>query len=124
YTDDARIAADMLNIATEVSGPLQEFPVRIGQQVKQGQVLARVDARKVEYQLAAIEARLAELAARRGSTEARRRMVDQQAGGALAAARSRLDAARALGLAAQSDLTFKEAEWRRAESLLARELMA
>lgn len=124
YTDDARIAADMLNIATEVSGPLLSFPVRIGQEVEQGEVLAHIDARKVEYRLAQVDAQLAEIEARRISSTVQRRMADQQAGGALGAARSRLDAARALGLSAESDLAVKAAEWRRAESLRARELMA
>lgn len=124
YTDDARIAADMVDIAAEVSGPLVSLSAVVGQRVQRGDVLARVDARKIEYQLEALDARLEEVRARHRSVEAERHMVNQQSSGALDAARSRLDAARALHRGARSDLELKQGEWRRARSLRERELIA
>src|SRR5690625_3625815 len=124
YTDDARIAADMINLASEVSGTLLEFEVRAGQEVSRGEVLARIDDRKVRQEVAALQAGLAELEARQAGTRARHRMVSRQAEGEMAAARSRLEAAQARKRAAESDHGLREAEWQRAESLRQRELLS
>src|SRR5690625_4289055 len=80
YTDDARIAADMINLASEVSGTLLEFEVRAGQEVSRGEVLARIDDRKVRQEMAALQAGLAELAARQAGTTARRRAGEPRGG--------------------------------------------
>ncbi|EJM65702.1 multidrug resistance efflux pump, partial [Pseudomonas sp. GM49] len=44
-TDDAYVYADTINVTPEVSGSIEELPVRENQQVKQGDVLLRIDAR-------------------------------------------------------------------------------
>src|SRR5687767_10836879 len=45
YVDDARIDGEVVTIASRVSGWLTELPVIEGDEVKKGQVLARVDDR-------------------------------------------------------------------------------
>lgn len=124
YTDDARIAADMINLASEVSGTLVEFTARAGQEVSQGEVLARLDDRKTRQELTGLQAGLAELEARQAGIRARHRMVSRQAEGEMAAARSRLEAAQARLRSAESDHDLREAEWQRAESLRQRELLS
>lgn len=44
-TDDAYVYADTINVTPEVSGSIEELAVRENQQVKQGDVLLRIDAR-------------------------------------------------------------------------------
>ncbi|MDB5983472.1 MAG: mdtN [Pseudomonas sp.] len=44
-TDDAYAYADTINVTPEVSGSIVELPVHENQQVKQGDVLLRIDAR-------------------------------------------------------------------------------
>ncbi|MHC8294945.1 multidrug transporter subunit MdtN [Pseudomonas sp. LB3P58] len=44
-TDDAYAYADTINVTPEVSGSIVELPVRENQQVQQGDVLLRIDAR-------------------------------------------------------------------------------
>src|SRR5690625_7938704 len=81
YTDDARIAADMINLASEVSGTLLEFEVRAGQEVSRGEVLARIDDRKVRQEMAALQAGLAGREARQAGTRALHAMVRRQVQG-------------------------------------------
>lgn len=124
YTDDARIAADMIDVATEVSGRLQEFNIKSGQMVTAGQVLARIDDRQIRHELTAADARRDANQARFGAVQAEQRMVAQQISGGLDAARSRLDAAQALERSAQSELDLKQSEWSRAQSLRKRDLLS
>ncbi|WP_223533463.1 MULTISPECIES: multidrug transporter subunit MdtN [unclassified Pseudomonas] len=44
-TDDAYVYADTINVTPEVSGSIEELAVRENQQVKQGDVLLRIDVR-------------------------------------------------------------------------------
>ncbi len=54
-TTDAYVQADVLNVATDVSGVVQDIAVRDGEQVKAGQLLFRLDPLK--FQLAVDQAR-------------------------------------------------------------------
>ena len=56
-TTDAYVQADVLNVATDVSGVVQDIAVRDGEQVKARQVLFRLDPLK--FQLAVDQARAA-----------------------------------------------------------------
>jgi multidrug efflux system membrane fusion protein len=57
-TDDAYVYADTINVTPEVSGSIEELPVRENQQVKQGDVLLRIDARVYQDVLDQAEASL------------------------------------------------------------------
>ncbi len=54
-TTDAYVQANVLNVSTDVSGIVDQIPVHEGEQVKQGQVLFRLDPLK--FQLAVDEAK-------------------------------------------------------------------
>ncbi len=60
-TDDAYVYADTINVVPEVSGRIVELPVRDNQQVKQGDLLLRIDSRPYQDNLAQAKARLATL---------------------------------------------------------------
>ena len=55
YPGKVRAAADV-NLAFRVAGPIAKVPVRVGQYVRKGDVLAEIDPRDYETQLAATEA--------------------------------------------------------------------
>lgn len=60
-TNDAYAAADTIDVVPEVSGRIIELAVRDNQQVKQGDLLFRIDPRPYEANLAKAEASLAAL---------------------------------------------------------------
>src|SRR5690349_14234906 len=75
FVDDARIAADMVILASRVPGWVTEVGVIAGDEAGAGAVLVRIDSRDSALALRELEARLASLAARRRELEARLAMV-------------------------------------------------
>lgn len=118
FLDDARIAADMVTLASRVPGWATEVRVIAGDEMRRGEVLVRIDGRETEIALREIEARLAGLAARRREIEARIAMVDRQTRSEQEAQRARLEAARAALSEAQAERAFAETEFARARELI------
>ncbi len=58
YVDDARIDGEVVTIASRVSGWITELPVIEGDEVKQGQLIARVDERDSLLHRYVLQARL------------------------------------------------------------------
>ncbi|MBK1660936.1 HlyD family secretion protein [Paracraurococcus ruber] len=117
--DDARVAADMVTIASRLPGWVAEVAVIAGDQVPGGGLLVRIDDRDSALALREIEARLGTLAARQRELEARIALVDRQTESQQALARARLEVARAALPAAESDRAFAESEFGRARDLVA-----
>ncbi|MCO6415023.1 HlyD family secretion protein [Siccirubricoccus sp. KC 17139] len=117
--DDARVAADMITIASRVPGWVAEVRVIAGDTPGKGSLLLRIDSRESEIALREIEARLATLAARRAELEARLSMVDRQTESAAAGTRAKLEVARAALPAAIAERVLAEAEHERAQMLVA-----
>ena len=74
-TDDAYVKADNTTIAPKVSGYLNQVPVGDNQQVKTGQVLARIDDR--DFKVALDQAK-ADVAAADAAVESKRAQLDVQ----------------------------------------------
>ncbi len=117
--DDARIASDMVMLASRVPGWVQALPVSAGDRLAAGALLVQIDAREQVLAVAELEARIDGVAARRAELEARLAMIDRLSASQQDAARATLDAARAGLPAAQSDRVFAAAELARAEGLIA-----
>jgi membrane fusion protein (multidrug efflux system) len=62
-TDDARLAATMVDVSPDIPGKLVEVEVGEGDKVEAGEVLFRLDARDIEAQITAVEARIPTLEA-------------------------------------------------------------
>ncbi|MEO3472730.1 HlyD family secretion protein [Roseomonas sp. CAU 1739] len=118
FIDDARIAADMVTLASRLPGWVTEIRVIAGDASRAGEVLLRIDSREAELTLLEIEARLAGLAARGAELEARLAMVDRQTGSQEDAQRARLEAARSQLPAAQAERLYAEGEFTRAVQLM------
>jgi membrane fusion protein (multidrug efflux system) len=118
FVDDARIAADMVTLASRLPGWITEIRVIAGDTPRAGEVLLRLDGREAALALIEVEARLAGLQARQAELEARLAMVDRQTGTQEDAQRARLEAARAELPAAEAERRFAEGEFARAVQLM------
>lgn len=118
FVDDARIAADMVTLASRLPGWIVELRVISGDTVSAESVLLRLDSREAELALREVEARLDALAARRAELEARLSMVDRLTRSQEDAQRARLEAARAALPAAVAERRYAEGEFTRAGELL------
>jgi len=105
-TDDAYVKADNTTIAPKVSGYIGEVPVGDNEQVKAGQVLARIDDR--DFRVAVDQAK-ADVEAAKAAIANKQAM--------LAAQKSVIDAARATVAVDQANLTFAEQDDKRYSQL-------
>lgn len=117
--DDARVASDMVVLASRVPGWVQRLPVSAGDRVPEGALLVQIDARESTLAVEELDARLAGIASRRAELQARLAMVDRQSHSQHAAAVAKLDSARAALPAAEAERAFADAELGRAERLIA-----
>lgn len=119
HETDARVMADLVTISSEVDGRLIELPVREGDRVDAGQVLARLDAR-------AAQALVVEIAAERDALLRERERVTAEAAVISANIKARLESGRARLSEAEAnkgihvhELGFAEGDLRRIEQLAA-----
>lgn len=117
--DDARIASDMIVLASRMPGWVQRLPVTAGDRLREGDLLVQIDPREAVLAVQELEARIAGIAARRAELQARLAMVDRQSASQHQAAIARLDQARATLPAAEADRLFAASELARAEGLIA-----
>ena len=68
-------ASERVEMSFRVSGPLVELPIDRGQDVKKGQLLARIDPRDFETRIAGIESRIGEAQAQLDAMETGARPV-------------------------------------------------
>ena len=116
--DDARVASDMVILASRVPGWVQALPVTAGDSLREGDLLVQIDAREAALAVEELNARIAGIAARRGELQARLIQVDRQSESQHAAALAKLDSARTTLPAAEAERDFAEAELARAERLI------
>ncbi len=83
-------AAQRARLSFRVSGPLTRLPVKQGQQVRKGALLAQIDPRDFETRIKNLEAQLANLQARRKAMETARPEDIRRLEANLAAAQARL----------------------------------
>ncbi|RVT92234.1 HlyD family secretion protein [Rhodovarius crocodyli] len=115
--DDARVASDMIMLASRVPGWVQDLPRSAGDRLGRGDLLVQMDARDSALAVEELEARLSGIAARRAELQARLTLIDRQSASQGQAARAKLDSARAALPAEEAQRRFAEAELARAERL-------
>ncbi|TCH98192.1 HlyD family secretion protein [Roseococcus sp. SYP-B2431] len=117
--DDARVASDMITLASRVPGWVTQIPPVAGDSLREGALLVQMDGRESALAVEELNARIAGIGARRAELEARLAMVDRTSASAHEAAIAKLDSARAALPAAEAERVFAEAELARAQSLIA-----
>ena len=123
-TSDARVRARMVTLSSEIAGQIIDMPANAGDQIKRGDVLARLDNRKAKLALGAatLELKALEIEIEREKLNATIKRVS----GAerIASRRAAVDAAAADLGAARAMLTRSEAEHARTKTLHASGLIA
>lgn len=117
YEYDARITTDLVTVSSKREGLLVILPVKEGDLVKAGTVLARLDARIQELEAKAIEARLRSLEADRIRLVGQQAMEDLTTGSRIAARNSDLVASEAKRSSLKAELDLAEQDLKRVESL-------
>ncbi len=107
HIDDARIDGEVITISSRVSGWVTELPVTEGDDVKKGQLLARVDDRDVVLQSEVLRSKLEGIEGQMAMTRAQAGQVDQETLGKYESETSRLTAAQAE--AASLEVQLKQA---------------
>lgn len=122
-TSDARIAAEMVAISTDISGRITSVEVEEGDRVKAGDVIYTIDSREAEYTLAQFEAEANRLRAEIAREEARAGLASSKAGSQIAARRAGTQSADASVEAARSNLETAQREYVRMGDLFKRGLI-
>lgn len=117
YMDDARVDGNVVVISSQAAGQLTELPVRQGDQVKPGQLLARIDARDAMLQREVLQARLRTIGTQAKVLRAQSTQVDQETEGKWRSESSRLVAAQAEVASAEAQQKQARAEHERAREL-------
>ncbi len=122
-TSDARIAADIIAVATDISGRVIEQHVASGDRVKAGDPLYSIDAREARFRLAEYEADVARLRAEIDRVALRAGFTDALSGSEVVARTASTEAAAAGVEAARARLDIAEREFARASDLFQRGLI-
>lgn len=117
HETDARIKADLIAVASEVTGRVTERPVTDGDRVVKGQALLRLDAREATLRLEETDAVQATLLAGIGRLDAEVAMIRERAGSRIARAKSRLDEITAGHELYEHELKFAKDDYERARAL-------
>ena len=124
YEYDARIKADMVMLASKVDGLITEVAVSEGQEIRKGQVLARLDDRVPRLRVEALKAEIAGIEAERDRLVAERSMLDAQTSTKMRTRESGFRASQAERSALLADLNLARSELKRADALFKRRVIA
>lgn len=115
--DDARIDGEVIAISSRVSGWITELPVIEGDEVKKGQILARVDDRDSVLQREVLLSRLRATEGQMAVVRAQTGQVDQETLGKFQSETNRLVAAEAEVAALEAQLNQAREDYKRARDL-------
>ncbi|MBJ7411952.1 MAG: HlyD family secretion protein [Phenylobacterium sp.] len=124
YANDARIASDVVALASEAAGRVVELKVRPGDAVRAGQVLVRLEPRDAEFALQEIEANIAALEAQKAQLRAQQAAITSRVGRAVEVSNAGVLQAEAGLAAAQADLKLARSAFSRTQTLHSKGLLA
>src|SRR3990172_3696358 len=115
HIDDARIDGEVITISSRVSGWVTELPVMEGDEVKKGQLLARVDDRDSILQREVLRAKFQAIESKMGGVRAKTGQVDQETLGRVESETNRLTAAEAEVASLEVQLRQAGEDYKRAQ---------
>ncbi len=124
YVDDARIDGEVVTIASRVSGWIAELPVIEGDEVKKGQVIARIDDRDSRLHREVLLARLKTLESQMGVIRAQTGQVDEETLGKYQTESNRIVAAEAEVAAMAANMKQARQDYERAVNLHAQKWLS
>lgn len=122
-TSDARIAAEMIAVSTDISGRITSVQVKEGDRVAAGDILYTIDDREAYYALIQMEAEASRLRAEIAREETRAGLATSKAGSQVAARRAGTVSATASVEAARANLEIAQRDHDRTRDLFERGLM-
>ena len=117
YLDDARIDGEVITLSSRVSGWLTELPVIEGDEVKKGQLLARIDERDSVLMREVLAAKLQAIESQMSVMRAQTGQVDEETLGRVQSETNRLAAAEAEAANLSTQVKQAENENKRMQSL-------
>lgn len=114
---DARITTELVTMSSRRDGQLLDLPVKEGQRVEAGTVLARLDDRIPKLEARAIKARLASLESERIRFDSKQEMMDQQTSSRISSRSSELEANEAKRESLRAELDLAQQDLARVERL-------
>ncbi len=124
YIDDSRIAANLVTVSSEVSGRVLDVPVVIGDAVKKGDLLVRIDRSQTKLERDAIEAQIAAVEAEKQQLRAQQDMIRVQIAKKVDAAKAEVAAAEAAHRASQAVLEKAQSHYDRIATLARRNVVS
>lgn len=122
-TSDARVAAEMIAVSTDISGRITSVQVKEGDRVAEGDILYTIDDREAYYALIQLEAEARRLRAEIEREETRAGLASSKAGSEVAARRAGTLSAAASVEAARANLEIAQRDFDRTKDLFDRGLM-
>ncbi len=117
HIDDARIDGEVITISSRVSGWVTELPVMEGDEVKKGQLLARVDDRDSILQREVLRAKFEAIESQMAVVRAQTGQVDQETLGKFESETNRLVAAEAEVASLEVQLKQAGEDYKRAQDI-------
>jgi len=117
YIDDARIDGEVITISSRVSGWVTELPVMEGDEVKKGQLLARVDDRDSVLQREVLRSKFEAIQGQMAVVRAQAGQVDQETLGKFESETHRLIAAEADAASLAMQLKQAGEDYKRAQDI-------
>ena len=124
YLDDARVDGEVVTMASRVSGWVTELSAMEGDNVKQGQVLVRIDERDSRLQREVLRLKLASLESQMAVVRAQTGQVDEETLGRYQSETNRLAAAEAEVASLQVQLKQTSDDFKRAQELAERKWLS
>lgn len=124
FTNDARVAAHVVAVSSEVSGRIVDLQVRPGQRVRAGQLLARIDPSDSRLALERIDAEIARIEAQQSQLRAQQASVRSRVEDQLDVSSAGVSQAQADALAREAELAAARSAFERSKTLLERGLVA
>lgn len=122
-TSDARVAAEMIALSTDISGRITSVQAKEGDRVSAGDILYTIDDREAVFTLVQLEAEATRLRAEMAREETRAGLATSKAGSQVAARRAGTLSASASVEAARSNLDIARRDYDRTKDLFERGLM-
>ena len=124
FLDDARIAANMIAVSSEVSGRIASLPVIAGDKVVRGQVLATIDSASASQELKGLEAQVTGVKSQQNQLRSQQGFVRGQIAAKLQAAQAQIAAAQASHAAAEAALENATSQFERVKALAGQNVLS
>lgn len=117
YIDDARVDGEVVTISSRVSGWITELPVIEGDEVKKGELLARVDSRDSVLQREVLLSKLQAIEGQMAVVKAQTGQVDQETLGKFQSETNRVVAAEAEVAALEAQMKQAREDYKRTQDV-------